>query len=255
MADVSMLDAVITGDNILAAHHNHQNTAITNVNTALVAATGFGPANLDIREDFITDIVGFGQYNWANAAGGGTTGRGTTPVSNAHPGVLDMSNGTTGSNHILNLPATILLGGGILTYQFGIYIPTLSVTNTYLHTYGLNDLGWGILPQNGVFFEYDAATSANWRYRCLKTSTGTATTSTTAVATGWNYGTCVINAAASSASFSMNGVSLGAAITTNIPNTIALAPAFTMRGVGGSPAGVVFGLDYFYLQQALTATR
>lgn len=72
---------------------------------------------------------------------------------------------------------------------------------------------------DGIYFEYNNVTSANWIYCSAVGSSRTKTVSSVAVSAATHICRFEVNSAWNSIEFFVDGVSLGAPITTNIPST------------------------------------
>jgi hypothetical protein len=116
---------------------------------------------------------------------------------------------------------------------------------------GLGDTTDGSEFVDGVYFEYQAGSSANWRIGTANNSTRTETTTGTAVA-GNTYVTLrwVINSAATSVEYFINGASVGT-IATNIPTTRQSGPIIVQDNSGA----ITLSVDFYNLYRDLSADR
>jgi len=180
-----------------------------------------------------------------------------TNVNNNHPGIIQVNSGTSSSANIhlsMNLGLSIKLGGGAITLEYLIYLPTLSTaTNEYIMRWGLGDTAGLLDEANGVYFEYARAATGN--FFVIKTASANSrtpiTTTQSVAAATWYKLKIVVNAAASSVAYFVNGTSVGSIIV-NIPTTT-ISPhmqALRSAGTGGS-----FFIDYFLLTQTFTTSR
>jgi hypothetical protein len=155
-----------------------------------------------------TSSVGMGTtHSWnCNGTGSNSTIAAVVADSYQRPGQIQLSTGTSASDNSIimylgggNGPKPFVIGGGE-TYETAVNIPTLgSTAERYVIRVGLCDASEGsnVDCTNGVYFEYDSATSANWRYATAAASTRTKTSSTKAVATGWTNLKWVANSSTS----------------------------------------------------------
>lgn len=162
----------------------------------------------------------------------GTSGTGATVGFSAgegnHPGVRIYSTGTTTTGYARSVRRTdgILLGGGQLRYIAIIRLPVLSTaSDEYVFRVGLGDSTAGTAAIDGVYFEYDRATSGDyWRVVTAsngsRTSTaldGTGGNTTSAVAAAtWYRLEAVVSPDGSSVTFYVNGTAVKTH-STNIP--------------------------------------
>lgn len=192
------------------------------------SAPFWGTANntWTIEEHFF----GVSGENFTYSNSGGSNNYLSAQANADHPGVLRL--GATNSGNY----AGIILGGstGWLTFGGGesvcegtIYIENLSDgTDSYATRVGFIESAAGT-QVDGVFLLHDH-NSANWQVQCRAASTGSASASNTAVATGWTKWKIVVNAAGTSAAFYINGTQLNVSpLTTNIPTST------NMTAVGG----------------------
>jgi hypothetical protein len=125
-----------------------------------------------------------GKLNWRSTANG--TAASTSPASVAdHPGIIQLVSGTTSGNdtriHLANAATDDIYQFQDIRY-FGALVRTTDNTSTRLKVGLALDGGDGTLAAwgtDGVFFEYDSATNANWRTHTRAAST--TTTNTTSV--------------------------------------------------------------------------
>lgn len=155
-----------------------------------------------------------------NAGTGSAAGTEIAPTNANQIGVIQIETGTTttGSAGIGTNPDALLLGNGQAVFEGSFRVPTLSDgTNTYTSRIGFIDSHTAD-STDGVYFEYDSSTSANWRVATASNSTRTKTSSATAVDTSFHTFKAVVNAAGSSAAFYIDGAEVsGSPIATNIP--------------------------------------
>ena len=201
-----------------------------------------------------TTIIGELTWSVSVNGGGSAVATNTAQLDANHPGIIRLTaNGGGGTASIIMNPnAIVQLGGGVLTNEWLIQIPTLAnVTNDFTFRCGLGDVTTADF-NNGVYFEYTRATSTNWLIKTANGGTRTSTTTATAVTGGaWIKLQIVVNAAASSVQYFINGTSVGT-VTTNIPTAGTSFAAHQLR-TAGTPVGV--DIDYFNVYQRFTTSR
>jgi hypothetical protein len=231
----------------------------------------------NIQEEFIGEGSGTNNgQGWT--CGSGTIGIGTTHSWNCNgtgadstinsvvadtfqrPGQIQLNTGTSSTiNSIVAMlggtnSKPFIIGGGE-TYETAINIPTLSNgTDRYIARFGLCDASetHNTDCTNGVYFEYDSNTSANWRYATAAAGTRTKTSSTKAVAVGWTNLKWVVNSAGTNVNFYVKSAAdptyvliSASPIATNIPTTSANATRmlFSLDKFAGS-SNRTFTIDY-----------
>jgi hypothetical protein len=219
----------------------------------------------DITEDFLTDDVSagsLGTHSWETTSSGtGGVVRKVATDSASHPGVIEAWSGSTATGksavHMGDLTnANNFVVGGGETIQTSIKVPTLSDgTNSYIARFGLCDVAAADCA-NGIYFEYDSGTSANWRIATAQGSTRTKTTSSSAVvAATWIRLKIVLNSNATLATYYVNGTSIGT-ISTNIPTGTSntTAPMFNIiKSAGTTGRGI--DVDYYEIRNSMTTAR
>ena len=166
---------------------------------------------------------------------------------------VDMTLGSSGTSNNWCVP----IGLGVCTWKAKIAIDSL-ITSADAMADQIGIFRWsGGTMNGGFFFEYNYASSANWRC-CVRTGTGGSSTyvdSGVAVAANtWFKFKVVSNAAWTSFAFYINNT-LVATITTNVPTTgtdIGLAPHFLQARSGTATATKSLYLGYFYLNYPFT---
>ncbi len=184
------------------------------------------------------------------------------PTTAANPGILefgatvgsvDGAGLTSGQFGVANYPS-IIIGGGQITFNALIKIPTISDgTDNLQINVGFRDSPSWIGAASAWNIQYQVETSVNWQLLVIAASTQTTLDSGIAVTTGWHHLKMIVNAAGTSISGFIDGVSMGAAITTNIP-LIAIPPMLTIRKTAGTNARY-FGIDYLSLSKTLSVAR
>ena len=149
-----------------------------------------------IHEEFYSGVNGtgtateagehVGSYEWRSTANG--TAASTSPASVAdHPGIIQLVTGTTSGNdtrlHLGNAATDNIYPFSDMVYA-GFLVRTTDTTSNRLKC-GLGvDVGDGTVAAWGtdaIFFEFDVATSANWRTHTRAASTTTTNTTSVAV--------------------------------------------------------------------------
>jgi hypothetical protein len=222
-------------------------------------------STLSLSDDFmVTNNIQagglVGQLGW-NLSGSGVW----TPLDGAstpsHPGTVGHTSMAATGVRWMNLVLTaatvnaggMLIGGGVITFNWVFNIVNLSSANRYTLTFGLGDTITATFA-NGIWFSYsDNVNSGNWVINSSTATTATNTNSSVPVTTGWHNAQCVINAAGTSAQFFMDGASLGT-VSTTMPVT-GMAPSFGLTWGLGTVAASSVIVDLFYLIQNLTTSR
>lgn len=140
-----------------------------------------------------------------------------------HPGVLRITTGATSGNNARIHRGNNATGGSLivpanlLAMRWVVRLPDIT---TMILRMGLGqDISAANFGTAGAWIEYDAASSANWRYALRQASTGTPINSTVAATSNtWYDLMMVLNSAASTAAFFANGNLLGT-VSTNFPTT------------------------------------
>jgi hypothetical protein len=148
------------------------------------------------------------MYSWSCWNGGAnTTGHADVldAVTASRPGIARLSTGASPtalgneSFYLFGGSTEGLFVGGGEVFETAVNIPTLSNgTQTYLIRAGLCDKNDHATDcTDGVYFEYNSASSANWRYATAFNNTRTKNSSTKAVAPGWTNLRFVANSSTS----------------------------------------------------------
>lgn len=191
---------------------------------ALDAAVGDGSSSsnqalghIEETHDFVNVLNGT-PYTATVSGAGASVSQNSSPAQN-RPGVIQLVTGGTGTGSaaFMTHENAFRLGGGVFVAEFDINIPQLATfTEDYHLRVGLIDVTNG--PSvDGVYFEYDRASSTSWRICAAASTTTTQNDSGTAVAaTTWLRLRIEVNADGTSAEFFVGGLSVGTVIT-NIP--------------------------------------
>lgn len=218
-----------------------------------------------IYDDFSTTSAqtdNYGDTRFNGVLGGGSIA-GDTSVSDAnHPGIYAITSaGATNTTSLARYTQQMQLGGGAMTIEYLIYIPTLSTgAQTYqiLLSVGTDSLADSTI-NNGIYFFYDQASHANWR--CVTKNGGVSTVNTTSQlvnAGRWIKLRMVINSGATQVDFYIgeNGAALTnvATITTNIPTGLLIPHVNSIKKTVGA-TGMKYLIDYFKASQTFTTAR
>lgn len=218
-----------------------------------------GPDIMILEDDFVYEVL---AAPWSNQGNSGAIN--INASTSLNPGVIQINTGTgTGTEQAItrgciNNTGQAVLGGGYHQYIMYIQIPVLSSGgDTFVFTCGLGNSFGGFQSgepgTDGVFFQYNSASSVNWIGGTRASST------TTTVATGVAVGTSYVqlrfdvNAAASSVTFYINGNSVGTS-STNIPTSAQIGPGFKIRKTAGTTARNA-NIDYWRWYHNLTTSR
>lgn len=205
-----------------------------------------------INDEFLSSATPAMSLGWSTTiSGGANLSKVTTGIDSTDQALGEVQIATTGNGTRIALSLGVdqmLLGYAQIYQEWRMNILTLSDgTNAFHVNFGLYDnTGAGLDCTDGVHFQYDPATSTNWR--CVTVSNGTATKTTTSVAVSTTYTRfgIAINSTGTSVTFTINGTSV-ATHTTNIPTG---AGRFTgvcskIQKTGGAAARQAV-IDYFY---------
>lgn len=239
-------------------------------NTALPPGlTRFGINSRDVFDDFLWGAVsadGPTSITSTVKNGGIAAHESSAPTDNSYIGKLDLSTGTSSnatgkaiywSSGNGNIGSYRVKGGGYITLEWRVRIPTLSVTSVSFNAkIGLQDGNNGTLgdPANGIYFHYsETINSGKWRAVTRNASTGsTLDSSITVVASTWYKLSIQVNNAGTNAEFFIDGVSIGN-LTTNIPTTnpVSLLASIEKQGSSSSTSRSL-NLDWVYLRTSRT---
>lgn len=217
------------------------------------------PAAYSVVDEFVASGVQ-GWLNWlqTNSGSGAASTDGTSEAG--HPGVLDMSTGTTttGRAAITN-PGAFgtggwLLGAGMRMALTGLQrvVELSDAVERYTVHFGLGgNFAGDVFPNDGIFFVYDDATSANWLARTVSGSTPTTIDTGVPVSTDWQQLELAVDGTAE-ATFAIDGTDV-ATISTNIP-TAGLSYGWRIfKSAGTTPRILV--VDTFVLDVLFTGPR
>jgi hypothetical protein len=176
-----------------------------------------------------------------------------------HPGVIS-SNAVNAAAPTIGIVGgtlmnNIILGGGVLSLTWVVFISSLSTgTNRYIVRFGSGDtIGSGI--SNGIFFEYsDNSNAGNWILRTANAGVFNSTNTAVAVTTGWHVLNILVNFNATSILFTIDGVAQGP-VAVNIPTAAPITPYWNLNWVSGTIATGTIQLDLMSMQLTLTNAR
>lgn len=176
-----------------------------------------------------------------SGAGAGCIAQTTTQA----PGTsgLGVSAGTTAAGRMYWASvATLYFDTDTGTRVYETYVSPQALsdgTNTWIWRGGWGDVVSGADFVDGIYFEYDQASSVNWRCKTAANSVRTATNSSVAVTVNTYHKLRITVTNNSSALFEIDDVTVcGGAITTNIPTGTARS-TFWIPGITAATAGSV----------------
>lgn len=231
----------------------------------------FNPANgIQLFEDFVSggyaaassSTVIFGALGWSYV-GNGTCVYSTIWDEN-HPGIMNLGTGAgatfytvlgTGAKStqgVWNSSGSWTIGASdSFTMHWWVRFPTLSdATQRYSSHIGFGDQT-NALPNGGIYFLYDEATSPNWQIATAHGGTRTTTTTSTAVpADTWTKLT--ITLASGTVEYFVDGVSVGT-INTNLPTAQTGIKACIIKSVGTTER--IVKVDAMYLDYTFGTAR
>ena len=188
--------------------------------------------------DFIGDVLPFYQYT------GGSGGAYFYLSTSGHPGIVRVSSGGSSGGYVgAYCKSGLILAAG---FSMEVLVNCGNDATGAVYRIGLADTTSGTsAPNNGVYFEYVKATSANWRYQAQKATVNAGASSSTAVAfSSWLK--LKITYDGSNVTFYVNGSSIGTIAAANLP-TGAVAPYFFVTQSTAS-AWTYFDMDYIKVQ-------
>lgn len=200
----------------------------------------------DVRDDFTGNATTNGEYSWSNQASGAGAAVANVVSEVNHPGIRRCSTGTTTAGYAgMNNRLTFISPNG--GDNFTAILKLSAVTGCLLRV-GLMDTSSSADTADGYYFEFDPASSANWRICASQASTRTKTNSSSAVAaTTWYRLDIVVNSGNTSVEFFVNGSSIGT-VATNLPSGASRQVGFSLilANDGVSSANVDCDLDLIY---------
>jgi hypothetical protein len=263
--DTTDLDVSVTAHGLVPKAPNDATQFLDGTGAWSVPASGGGITRLsrvvDWREDFIggdsSGTVGLGEQGW-DIAGSLPSDRPTASMEAGHPGIIVLG-GTYASDyknmHIDYYGVSMVLTDGMV-WEAGAKCAHLgNATNQVIYRVGLGNSTAGGDHSDGVYFEYDYDTSANWYMCCANNSARTKTDTGIAATTGWVSMMASYDATAGAVSFYLDGV-LAGTVSTNIPTARSTTPSFQLvTGAGAGGQARYLYCDYFHLYCELGTTR
>lgn len=177
----------------------------------------------EFRDDF---LMGLSLATTTSGTGASATNNSTGAVdTGGHPGLCELSTGTTTTGRAALLPggsalSLLLLGNGAVVYESLIYLEDAvsDGTDTYQIIIGFNDSATGT-GTDMVAFRYTHSVNSG-KFEAVTRANGTETAADTGITVAtatWYKLRIEVNAAASSVVFKINGSTV-ATNTTNIPS-------------------------------------
>ncbi len=190
-----------------------------------------------------------GQLAWtATVSGTGAAAAiNTSAVTASHPGVVQLSTGTTATGRTaLHLGTNgVTAGGAKIIFETVIQLSAVANgTESYTTRIGLGDATGAGDNVDGIYFEYSQA-AANWQIKTSNNSARTTLDSGVAATVNWVKLRFEVNDDGTSANFYIDGISVGT-ITTNIPTSAARlsSPLYKIEKTLGITARLLH-VDYF----------
>lgn len=186
----------------------------------------------------------------ANAGGTGAAISDYGTVA-GHPGVIQLSAGTTSTGRCAVSAAPVALGSCVVRFGAIVKLPTLSNgTVTYTARMGFGDGASGVDFVDALGFRYtDGVNSGKWEAVGLSNSVETAVDTGIVADTNWHLYELVVNAAGNSADFLIDHVFV-ANVAAHIPIAAARStgavPALIRKSVDATAATRVLLLDMYY---------
>lgn len=234
------------------------------------ASNIWGNSNVEYDDNFLHPSDGIRIIeNWAasTAAGNnawlalnnsGSVGLNASIGSTTRFGIFrceTLTSATAAPTLILGSGATFVMGGVKHSFETDVYIGALAtVTEDFVIRIGYSNSTSSSAPTNGVFFEYDRATSGDfWRIRCTQLATSSVTVTAAAVTTGWNTFHVYVNEDGTLAKFFLNGVKIGE-VATNIPNGTSqtVSPSYQIIKTAGTTTRLIYG-DWAIIESGVAA--
>lgn len=219
-------------------------------------------AHTEILEDWLSGSAA-GLYGWTTTAtgAGAAANIGTLYMGPSNPGVVELVTGTTnaGTVTLAMNPNVIQLSGGDFWYEWLLWVDQLATAaQDFVLRVGLGDTTGNTDFVDGVYFEYNRATSVNWQIKTANNSartTGTPGTPTAVVAATPIKLAAYINPAATQAQFFING-NLYGTISTNIPTAAGrdITPTIQFSKTNGNTSRTI-AADYFQAIMKFTTAR
>jgi len=246
--------------NMMSARNNGIN--------AFVVTPGSNRANgYEFYDEFLSEGAGGSNSGTVTTTSGtgAVASNDNSPIDGTWIGVLEFRSGSTsaGAVSMYTTQNQYWIGAGQATLEERIHFGALSNgTDTYQYLFGFCDgrnLN-GAAQGNGIFFQYNQASSANWLIVTSNGGVQTIADSGIAVVAGTTTSIklkIVVNAAGTSAAFYVNGTqAANSPITTNIPTGTSHKSgimAVLLKSAGTT--SVTVDHDYLYSFLQLTTAR
>lgn len=208
--------------------------------------------------DFLTGTLTADNMSWVTLVSGTSAAAANIASEAGRMGIMRLTTGTTATGRSGGSSGTdtICLGSGNFDIIASVRFPTLSnSTQRYSFSIGLHD-SVTINATDGIYFQYDDATSANWIMITFNNGVSTKTpTSTVVTANQWYRLRISVNSGATSVSYYINN-SLVGSISTNIPSGVSRLNQFKFMllksiGITSSSADI----DYFSVYYQIITSR
>ena len=150
-----------------------------------VAGLNYGDASGFYYFDEYINADNYSVLEWIHSNGTGGSVSSDTVSESGRPGIFRQIISTSGGRASMYL-GIFMLDDGIYTFEAGINVRTLATSGQdYSYRIGCMDTTTTTAaPANGIYFEYNRGTSANWRCMSTNSSTSTAVGSGSAVSEG-----------------------------------------------------------------------
>lgn len=212
-----------------------------------------------LYDDFNNMITWSPSTSGSGSSASVSTGN-AAEATGKHLGIAELLLGNVLAAHAAlvqsaTLSTSTVFGDGEAEYQSLVKIPTLATdTDDYVFRAGFGT-ATNADHANGIYFEYNRTTSANWVLKCANQSVRTSVTSSIAVAAAsWIHLKFNVNSAGDLVTFYVDGTQAGT-ISTNIPVTQGqgCGPNFQLTSIAALAGPRRVYMDYFYFIKKFTA--
>lgn len=216
------------------------------------------------QDDFMANAVPGGILMWDTVLGAGGTIP-TTQGTAAHPGMATLTTGGGAADRaMVRMSITGLLFGGSIVagtnnayLEWLVQVVTLSTAaQEYILQVGFIDTANGD-QVDGVYFEYDRATSGDvWRLKSANNSVRTTTVTAVPVTTSFVKLSIQVDSTATTADFFINGVKVGS-VAGNIPGAAGRETGIgaNFRKTVGTTGAAICNIDYMTFRYRLITRR
>lgn len=198
-----------------------------------------------------------------NGAGSGAqTAPAITSDAN-HPGILELTTGTTttgagqvGTQGTAGNTGAIVIGNGSVV-EWDMYLPVLSGgTNTHTIRLGWGDIITNADHSNGCYFVVDSNSNANWQIECSKAAAHTGPTASNSAVVAATWYKLRIEIVSGAPHFYVNGTELNVSplAGTNIP-TLGVGLSAKIGATAGCASATTCVLDLDYAYGYMPVTR